>query len=669
MNQPKAITSGATHTYNTAGSGSNVGVQAESVSDSHVYVNSTVYQVSDNPTAAEKFEAGVRYLQIGVPVRARELINEALVDGYDTGEVRFHWVLAMLSKRSYQDLTRSERDQLARTADRLDGYADDEWRRGLGVICDLLESLTSKTDPGAALKKLIDLPEEQRELIERHLDLVLTGSTKDGLWAEIHGRAVHEREKQDRRNRVWAYFQPDPFEARARQPAPKSATAGYWFATIAWSSLCVAATGYIGWTVLMLARPLPILSLIALLAGAYVAARTGVEWRYCVKRLRLKDLERIGNGVQKAGQAPEGGFANRVDHDFAYYFAKRVPDTFELDDWLEATYAIRSTLRNEIVEIYRESRIPAERVRWLVRFLAGEVKKSWEAGTERDYRKPYQTPSATKALCCVSLAIITATALLVVIAAFPAHPFYVLLAAVLALKSAWSAVPRWLHIVAEHRRYEEDRQEHERALEEREQELARWKAKLMATRPSEKEMEDWLYCDTMVLLGNTLRHYQLPWRDVVAHTFLRAPAKNNKKARAKRGPWRYSRYDIRLFLVTRDGVREVCGELDFELFSFDKETRRNYRFDAVSSVHVAKTGRFGHVLDLTLSNGPTRNIHVTEPETTLTDPDEDPDELAKMNLDTAGFAHTLHILEGIAAEGKKWMNRDPHASGDTTDVR
>jgi hypothetical protein len=664
-----ATSSSGWHIYHTAEDGSNVGFQAGTVADSNVFVNSTIYHSPDNATTEEKFRAGVRYLEIGAPGRARELIGEALASGYDNSEVRFYWVLAMLSKRSYRDLTLGERHQLERTAVRLPGYADDEWKHALAVICELLASLGSKSDPGPALRKLLDLQTEQRELIERHLDLVLTGGMKDSLWAEIHNRAVIDRENNGRRNRVWAYFQPNPIEARARPTAPRSTTLGDWFGAVAWSGLCAAGFGYIGWTVLLLARPLPTLGLVAAIAVGWVAIRNGFDWRYRTQRLRLKDLEHFGSNDQRPGQAPEGGFANSVDHDFDFYFAKYVARGFEREDWLAATSGIRKTLRDEIVEIYRESRISADRVRWLVRFLAAEVKKVWEAGAERDYRKPYQTPLSTKMLCSCSLFVFVFAAVAVIVAAYPVHPIYVLLAAFAAVGSGWRATPRWFHIISERWRYAEDVREHDQSFAEREEAFKRWKAKLAATTPSEKEMEDWLYCDTMVLLGNTLRHYKLAWRDVLAHAFLRVPAKSCKRARAKRGPWRYSRYDIRLFLVARDGVREVCGELDFERVSFDKEARRNYRFDAVSSVHVAKTGSFGYVLDLTLNNGPTRNVHVTEPETTRPDPDEDADELAKMNLDATGFAHSLHILEGIAAEGKEWMNRDPYANGNPEDLR
>ncbi|QTR04629.1 hypothetical protein J7S33_07195, partial [Saccharothrix algeriensis] len=68
---------------NTAEAGATVGIQAETVH------NSTVYQVLPDASPRQKFEVGVRYLEDGVPVRARELINDAIAHGYDNGEVRF----------------------------------------------------------------------------------------------------------------------------------------------------------------------------------------------------------------------------------------------------------------------------------------------------------------------------------------------------------------------------------------------------------------------------------------------------------------------------------------------------------------------------------------------------------------------------------------------------
>lgn len=122
-----------------------------------------------------------------------------------------------------------------------------------------------------------------------------------------------------------------------------------------------------------------------------------------------------------------------------------------------------------------------------------------------------------------------------------------------------------------------------------------------------------------------------------------------------RGPWRYSKYDLRLFLITQDGVREVGTELDFRRGSRNGEERTNFRFDAVSSVQVTVNGESSYSLELTLMNGPTRSIRVID---ASPDSAENPTALSELNLDAAGFTHTLHILEGIAAEGKNWISRD-----------
>jgi hypothetical protein len=65
------------------------------------------------------------------------------------------------------------------------------------------------------------------------------------------------------------------------------------------------------------------------------------------------------------------------------------------------------------------------------------------------------------------------------------------------------------------------------------------------------------------------------------------------------GPWRYSKYDVRLFLVTRDGVREVDSELDFEHASFRGENRKNFSFASASSVEVSKATEHSYTLALT----------------------------------------------------------------------
>jgi hypothetical protein len=133
-------------------------------------------------------------------------------------------------------------------------------------------------------------------------------------------------------------------------------------------------------------------------------------------------------------------------------------------------------------------------------------------------------------------------------------------------------------------------------------------------------------------------------------------------------PWRYSRYDMRLFLITQDGVREYRVDFDFEHVAITRNERNNFRFDAVSSVGVITTNELSYTLKLTLSNGPASTILVTDAATSQPDVDENPERFSEINLDAAGFKPTLHILEGIAAEGRVWIQRDPQVCSSSAGV-
>jgi hypothetical protein len=119
---------------------------------------------------------------------------------------------------------------------------------------------------------------------------------------------------------------------------------------------------------------------------------------------------------------------------------------------------------------------------------------------------------------------------------------------------------------------------------------------------------------------------------------------------------------MRLFLITHDGVREYRSEFDFEHVWIAQSERNNFRFDAVSSVGVVTTSALTYTLKLTLTNGPSNNIRIMDP-TREQDTEADRQAFSDLNLDSAGFRPTLHILEGIAAEGKGWIERDPQLRG------
>ncbi|QVQ53160.1 hypothetical protein J4H86_05065 [Spiractinospora alimapuensis] len=640
----------ATPTINTVAPGSNVGVQTGNVH------NSTIYVVPPDATPEQKYTIGLRSLEAGAPSKARGLIRDAIDHGLDHTEANFHWVLALLSKRTLRDLTSEEHEQIKRLFAALHTYLEDEWRTALEVVFRLLYSPNDSSGAtAAAIKDLHALPPGRREMILRHLDLVLTGAKKDSVWEETRREAEESQCGAQRLDRVWAYFHADPIPARTREPDRAEVFTAHYVYAVACTGLFAGAVGYLGWLVLLNTAPSPILAYLVLLAAGSTAGRQGLEWHYRAKRWQARDRQLRSAG--RESQPPEGGFARGVDHSFTHYFGTYLPQGLGREHWLSKTAGIRRLLRDEVVEIYRESRIGVRRVDWLIRFMARDVRQRWQAGTLLEYRDRYSVATSTKIWCLLPAAIAVASATVVIAAAFTVNPLGAVLAAVCALAAGWYTAVWWTHILGEKRREREEREEHDQAQSARKTEHQRWKAKLDATRPNEQEMEAWLTYDKTLLLSQALDLYRLPWQDVIAHTFLQTHAPGCKKARRRGGVWRFSKYSIRLFLVTHDGVRDFSADLNFERAHIDWTERRNFRFDAVSSIEVARESTYSYTLKLTLSNGPTTDVGVANSEGVAPEPEEDPDAFSETNLDAAGFTTTLHILEGIAAEGKAWFNR------------
>jgi hypothetical protein len=641
-------------THNSAENNSVVGIQAEIVHDSQVY------NIFPEASPWEKYTVGVRFLEDGVPSRARSMISDAIAHGYDSAEVRFHWVLAMLSKRAYHDLGAEELQQLHRASERLRFYADGEWKTALRVAFELL-GLFRDSDgiTGPVLKRLQDLPPCQREPILHHLDLVLAGGMKDSLWVESRDLAEATRFGNDRVQRVWAYFEPDPIGPRAQPPRPTTPVAPAGLAARA--VLFVVTTGFL-WISALGAHPAAaIVELLVALGTGFSAARSGRQWWYQDHHLKAINEERASLQAGSPGSAGDG-FTARVRHSFDHYFSVRVPNGLALHQWLDQTADLRNRLVAEIALVYRESRISVDRVNWLIRYLAQDARDRYTKGTLSDPRDQYRTPAATKALCVVALAAlgITATALAVTITS-TASPSRILLA-ILALAGAlWAGravTLSWLHVRGEERRLAEETQEYHERLAARKIAYQNWKTFLDATRPTELEMETWLNCDKTLFVDEALNHYRLTWREIITHTILMTPARPYKRGRVKGGPWRYSRYSFHLFLVTQDGVREISTDFDFADARRTSGQRSNYRFDALSSVHVTERANAGYDLELVLTNGPARNIRIKDADTYQLTPEESSQEISEINLSAAGFTHTFRLLEGIAADGKGWLERN-----------
>lgn len=112
-----------------------------------------------------------------------------------------------------------------------------------------------------------------------------------------------------------------------------------------------------------------------------------------------------------------------------------------------------------------------------------------------------------------------------------------------------------------------------------------------------------------------------------------------------------------LFLLTTDGVRQLNAELDFSKGTFHDRGRTNYRYEAVATVRVRQTDDDEHEFRLTLVNGEEIHVEAMAPEAEKLQ-DEPSGIVSEVTRDAANLRHTLNVMEGIAAEGKRWIVRE-----------
>ena len=630
---------------------SNIGVQAQTV-----HGDVTVYQLASDPSPKEKYEVGVCYLDGGMPTRARQLISEAVMLGYVTGEARFHRLLALLSGRTLQQLSPEDLSELRAARVQSPNQAYGPWNDGLRVINHLLDAVK---DPDAnidvILKEFDALGQGQRARILRHLEPFLQGPLKNQLWSRAIKRVEVERMAHQRQDRVWRFFQPQPARPRVRQPSPVTITTVTWLCAGAGTGIFVAAAGYLGMLIVWGGiRAFPILAYLLSIFSGSACLWYGMEWRYRVERRRAQDKVYL-MPRQRITHAPPGGFASVVDRLFNQYFNRYVPRNTTRQSWMEGTAGIRQSLRNKTVEAYRETRVDAQTIAWYIRHQVVVVRQQWEAGTFLAYRDQLRTPMSTRAAFILGLAILTPSSACAIGGALLASPLRGAAATILVTANGWMAVSAWLRVIVERRRFAAESEETARRVESSHAAYERWLRKL-ARKPDDSEMAGWLDCDCKYLLAQAMRHYQLAPSDVIAHAFIAAPGASRKKARVAKGPWRFSAYRLLVFMLTVEGVRQVRVDLDFENGVFHDQERANFRFDAIAAVRVAETDDDRRNLELALVNGNVVSVQLTEPDIAQSQFGEDPHAVTEATMDASGLTNTLHILEGIAAEGRAWLS-------------
>ncbi len=610
------------------------------------------YHVPPDATPEEKADIALKYLESGQATTARRLLSEVVVHIDDDPSIWFRWLLAFFSGRTLWELSPEDRESLrsarVRTAE-LD--RDTPWSRGIDVILRLVDvTLAHNEDAEAidtALADLDRLDELERREVLRHLERVLQGPLKDAVWHRDLAEAMLHRGVGRRGDRVWKFFEPEPARPRTRPVRPAGASAEFRALTGLVTVAALAAAGYLAWLGLRRGDSSALLAVMVCLGAAGVALVNGADWRFRTERRRVEGRELRAFRFA----APPHGFAGKVDRLYVRYAKRYAPKEADRPSWYADIDGPISRLRKELIEVYRETRIPHARVEWLIRFQVRELKRGWEDGTLAAQRRRWDVPAHVKGAVVAGIVAAFASLVWAAQSALREDALPALGALVGAVAAGWTASELGIRIMAENRRVEVETAERQERMTAYWFEFQRWRHRL-DDRPTDIEMAQWLDCDRRILLQEAIRAYKLRWSDVSAYASLEARGSQSERARAENGPWRYSRYKLLVFLLTPDGVRQITVELDFAKGTFHDWQRTNYRYDAVAAARVTVRDDGAREFQLFLVNGVGIELAVTEAAQAVVG--EDNGILAEGAQDTTGLRNTLFVLEGVAAEGRSW---------------
>ena len=662
------MTSPETVVTNTASDGAHVGVQAQVI---HGGVHNS-YHLSPDATPKQRYDVGVNYLRSGSPLLARRCIEQAIARSYDGSEVRFHWLLALLSGRTSRQLSAEEASQLDTLAGLPVARQAGPWSAGIRALLDLLSALRSPgTDLGPPIDAIENLPPEQRNLIVRHVAALLHGSKGTRIWEEAARAAQENRYANGRVKRAKYFFYLDPAPPYPREPVPARTSSRDLTAAAAVSAVFVLAMAGITAVLALHASILGLAALLACCAGLGLAFSPWTELRW--RRQRQAEHQRLltpaPGSTARDGAAPGGSrLAAAIDHQLTWFLGKYAPESADRMSWLAATRGFRERLRDEIAGIYQDRRpaVKAVQLNWLVVHEVRQLADRWKRGTLRDplpgepRLRPLALEAGTAAVCLGAL-----------LAAFflvASDPVAGLPALLIAGCSGYQGVRRWSGIVLEKRRAEADKAESQRTYEKRLAEYVKYRDKFRDLQPSDPLMAEWLEYDKKVILRQALDYFGLRRTDVVSYAVLETPAASYKRASERDGPWRYSRYKIIVFLLTAGGIREVSYDLNTLNGEIQPLGYRSYRYDAIASVE-AGLARGGSRQEFTvhLMDGKTIPFSVADALTSTADggasaaelpAETDPDALSLATEDATGMRNTLRILRGVAADGKEWIARE-----------
>ncbi|SOD61378.1 hypothetical protein SAMN06297387_103128 [Streptomyces zhaozhouensis] len=671
------------------------------------YVNQYVLDPSASPE--QIFAEGMRCLAAGLRDRARKLVEDAIGRGHPhSRELFYGWALTIISRRSPEDLTDEEWHPL-RTAlsgvrrsasEASDGPADEGgYTEAAALVDDLLTAAITPRDAGgsgeaggtpAAVFELrmaalpparrADMADHLRKVWERVEQSVLSSVESAEIDASLTPEASGVRAA-----RLPLFFTPDPLPLVEPPPVKDSALPGdrAGAATV----LGIAGAFFVAGLVLVLselgdltASVLVILAIFASPAVALLSVGGQGELRRRARQRRRPPWLREGRPVspekarrrelfeQASGAARQTGealafhaFRARLAALAAARFAEARPAGGpDPDGWQFATAHLRSELVERLSVRYWRTGQP-EGLDWLLQLRARQA--AAHSGNLPPAPPPAYQQWAWARAGLVLLAVALAVPVLPLALASPSMAFLVL---GLWGASLWTALAVGVRLVEvgmvarESADFADERRAH-----------AEWGAFLRANRPADELVGRWIDLEQRALLRDVLREHRMRRHGILFTFSVLEPAPGCVRAKVPNGPPRYSRYGLKLFVLTTAGVWVCTWEIDAATAVHDGRRDFVFRFDSISSVvlqtaaaRAGTTGlgaasetrvRAGEVLRLVLNNQEDLEVRIEDHHQLVT-AGADLGRLREVALETSGITAGFRVLAALATEGEGWFD-------------
>ncbi|MEU5156147.1 hypothetical protein [Glycomyces sp. NPDC021274] len=658
--------------------------------NSGIVIGDVKLYASDSEDPDELFETGLHRLHGNMPRKAALSFSAAYDRGMRESRLWFYWALAILSGRSDMDLDAESYAELSACLSAVEAASTDPFDRATIVVKGLfelsmrireteMEALTEEDRKAimVVLELLRKLSDDRKSEITRHLDRVIDGTIMDLSMQMLREQLQERRSEHARADRAPRFFLPDPMTPRPRE-MPNWTAPGAWGVIVGGAALALLAGAILYFGADTTAQVLTAAGAIAALALIVRCAPAMMLRRERVK-LRARHYQGSATDMLWVRWPQVMAFRDRFAQVLEYAFREQAPPGRAPEDWLAETGQARLTLSCRTAERYGDQD-DMETLYWLAYHYADQFADASASGLlhHKDAGVSPVSPMAKTGLVGAGALLALATA------------------GAAALSEGWGAVAAVIGgltfapaiaLLGYHglriglrRRFDEERRRWAKELFTAElAQYDHWR-EWLRNRPSDMEMSDWLDADLTWLRMQAMNELRLTHHDVLAHFAITEPDPFARAARVPDGPIRYSKYRLRTFLLTHNGVRIYSADLDFNDGSHLNPSMDNFRYDMIISAELVKSGvRYGRTgaalvdrnqiqpnmtADVALAHEMKLALHgrfiriVIENQRYQNFAPQTPAEekaLLDLAMETSGAVEGLRILQSIAGEGRDWI--------------